>query len=108
MPLRMIQPNHVREWIAELETKGLAPTTISKAYQVLYRAFAVAVAEDGSVKRHAVGLCSPPLRQQSAGTSAPKKSTNSQPPSIEDSRTHRGLTAIQAILRCLEYTETPT
>ena len=46
MPLQSIQPAHVREWIAELETKGLAPTTISKVYQVLHRAFTVAVTED--------------------------------------------------------------
>jgi integrase len=46
MPLRSIQPADVREWIADMDTSRLAPTTIAKVYQVLHRAFAVALTDD--------------------------------------------------------------
>lgn len=48
--LGAIQPNDVREWIADLENRGYAPATIAKAYQIVSRSFRVAVS-DGVIHR---------------------------------------------------------
>jgi integrase len=45
-----IGPMDIRRWIAGLEERGYAPATIGKAYQIVSRAFRVAVA-DGIVTR---------------------------------------------------------
>ena len=45
-----IQPNDIRRWIAALEDQGYAAATIAKAYQILARAFRVAVT-DGLIAR---------------------------------------------------------
>jgi len=48
--LGAIQPNAIREWIADLEDRGYAPATIAKAYQIVSRCFRVAVS-DGVIPR---------------------------------------------------------
>lgn len=48
--LGAVQPNDIRLWIADLQDQGYAPGTIAKAYQILSRAFRVAVA-DGLIPR---------------------------------------------------------
>jgi hypothetical protein len=48
--LGAVQPNEIRAWIADLQDQGYAPATIAKAYQILSRAFRVAVA-DGLIAR---------------------------------------------------------
>lgn len=45
-----IRPNEVRAWIADLQDQGYAPGAIAKAYQILSRAFRVAVT-DGLIAR---------------------------------------------------------
>ena len=45
-----IHPNDIRRWIAALEDQGYAAATIAKAYQILARAFRVAVT-DGLIAR---------------------------------------------------------
>ena len=48
MRLSAIQPSHIRDWVAAMERKSLAPATIHKAYQILSRLFSVA-ATDGRI-----------------------------------------------------------
>lgn len=48
--LGAVQPSDIRLWIADLKDQGYAPGTIAKAYQILSRAFRVAVA-DGLIAR---------------------------------------------------------
>lgn len=48
--LGAVQPSEIRAWIADLQDQGYAPATIGKAYQILSRAFRVAVA-DGLIAR---------------------------------------------------------
>lgn len=48
--LGAIQPNEIREWIADLEDRGYSPATIAKAYQIVSRCFRVAVS-DGVIPR---------------------------------------------------------
>ena len=48
--LGAIQPNEIREWVADLEDRGYAPATIAKAYQIVSRCFRVAVS-DGVIPR---------------------------------------------------------
>ncbi len=48
--LGSIRPSDVRRWVADLESRGYAPATIAKAYQILSRAFRVAVT-DGLIPR---------------------------------------------------------
>jgi integrase len=48
--LASIRPNEIRRWITGLQQLGYAPTTIAKAYQILSRAFRVAVI-DGLIPR---------------------------------------------------------
>jgi integrase len=48
--LGAIQPNEIREWVADLENRGYSPATIAKAYQIVSRCFRVAVS-DGVVPR---------------------------------------------------------
>jgi len=48
--LGAVQPSEIRAWIADLQDQGYAPATIGKAYQLLSRAFRVAVA-DGLIAR---------------------------------------------------------
>ena len=48
--LGTVQPSEIRAWIADLQDQGYAPATIGKAYQILSRAFRVAVA-DGLIAR---------------------------------------------------------
>lgn len=50
MRLVDVQPQDIRRWLAGLESKGLAPGTIVKAYQIVRRGFAVAV-DDGRLAR---------------------------------------------------------
>ncbi|MDF1597082.1 MAG: tyrosine-type recombinase/integrase [Acidimicrobiia bacterium] len=45
-----VRPNEIRAWIADLQDQGYAPGTIAKAYQILSRAFRVAVT-DGLIAR---------------------------------------------------------
>lgn len=45
-----VEPIDVRRWLASLEERGYAPATISKAYQIVSRAFRVAVS-DGIITR---------------------------------------------------------
>jgi integrase len=45
-----VHPNNIRVWIADLQDQGYAPATIAKAYQILSRAFRVAVS-DGLIAR---------------------------------------------------------
>lgn len=45
LPVGRIRPEHVRSWIAGLEADGLAPATITKAYQVLMIILRAAVDE---------------------------------------------------------------
>jgi integrase len=49
-PLSSVEPMDVRRWIAGLEQRGYAPATIGKAYQIVSRAFRVAVT-DGIIAR---------------------------------------------------------
>ena len=48
--LARIGPMDIRRWIAGLEERGYAPATIGKAYQIVSRAFRVAVT-DGIITR---------------------------------------------------------
>jgi integrase len=48
--LAAVHPNDIRVWIADLQDRGYAPATIATAYQILSRAFRVAVA-DGLIAR---------------------------------------------------------
>lgn len=48
--LGAIQPNEIREWVADLEDRGYSPATISKAYQIVSRCFRVALS-DGIIPR---------------------------------------------------------
>ena len=48
--LAAVHPNNIRVWIADLQDQGYAPATIAKAYQILSRAFRVAVS-DGLIAR---------------------------------------------------------
>ena len=48
--LGAVQPSEIRAWIADLQDQGYAPATIAKAYQILSRAFRVAVS-DGLIVR---------------------------------------------------------
>lgn len=43
VPIGQIQPVHVAQWVAALDTKGLAPATTRKAYQLLSAALTAAV-----------------------------------------------------------------
>ncbi len=43
--LARIRPNEIRTWIGDLQQRGYAPATITKAYQILSRTFRVAVAD---------------------------------------------------------------
>lgn len=45
-----VDPMDIRRWVADLEQRGCAPATISKAYQIVSRAFRVAVT-DGIITR---------------------------------------------------------
>jgi len=45
-----VDPMDIRRWVATLEQRGYAPATISKAYQIVSRAFRVAVT-DGIITR---------------------------------------------------------
>jgi integrase len=45
-----VQPNEIRRWIGDLQDRGYAAGTIAKAYQILSRAFRVAVS-DGLIAR---------------------------------------------------------
>ncbi len=45
-----VDPMDIRRWVADLEQRGYAPATISKAYQIVSRAFRVAVT-DGIITR---------------------------------------------------------
>ncbi|MFC2177367.1 tyrosine-type recombinase/integrase [Actinomycetota bacterium] len=49
-PLAGVDPMDIRRWVADLEQRGYAPATISKAYQIVSRAFRVAVT-DGIITR---------------------------------------------------------
>lgn len=49
-PLAGVEPMDIRRWVADLEQRGYAPATISKAYQIVSRAFRVAVT-DGIITR---------------------------------------------------------
>ena len=46
MKLHAVRPSDVRRWMGEMESKGLAASTIRKAYQIVARTFAAAV-DDG-------------------------------------------------------------
>ncbi|HVR79668.1 MAG TPA: tyrosine-type recombinase/integrase [Acidimicrobiia bacterium] len=48
--LGTIQPNEIREWIADLEDRDYSPATIAKAFQIVSRCFRVAVS-DGVIAR---------------------------------------------------------
>ena len=48
--LASVEPMDVRRWVAELEERGYAASTIAKAYQIVSRAFRVAVS-DGIIAR---------------------------------------------------------
>lgn len=48
--LAEVDPIEVRQWVADLEQRDYAPSTISKAYQIVSRAFRVAVT-DGIIAR---------------------------------------------------------
>jgi integrase len=48
--LSTIQPNEIREWVADLEDRGYSPATIAKAYQIVLRCFRVAES-DGVMPR---------------------------------------------------------
>jgi integrase len=48
--LGSVQPNEIREWVADLEDRGYAPATIAKAFQIVSRCFRVAVS-DGVIPR---------------------------------------------------------
>lgn len=48
--LGAIQPNEIREWIADLENRSYSPATIAKAYQIVSRCFRIAVS-DGVIPR---------------------------------------------------------
>jgi integrase len=48
--LASIRPNEIRRWVTDLQQLGYAATTIAKAYQILSRAFRVAVT-DGLIPR---------------------------------------------------------
>lgn len=49
-PLASVDPMDIRRWIAGLEARGYAAATIGKAYQIVSRAFRVAVT-DGVISR---------------------------------------------------------
>ena len=48
--LTSVEPIDIRQWVADLTERGYAPTTIAKAYQIVARAFRVAVT-DGLILR---------------------------------------------------------
>jgi len=48
--LGTIQPNEIREWVADLEDREYSPATIAKAFQIVSRCFRVAVS-DGLIPR---------------------------------------------------------
>jgi hypothetical protein len=50
LPLAKISQRDVRTWVAELSTKGLAPATVHKCYQLLSKILAAAV-EAGMLPR---------------------------------------------------------